>query len=77
MRRIERTNQFKRDYKRESRGRHRTDLECREPLSACAAGGRLVSRSWSCNRQFMVLLKQVVERFGEQFLKAVPVLIEQ
>ena len=27
MRRIERTNQFKRDYKRESRGRHRTDLD--------------------------------------------------
>ena len=27
MRRIERTNQFKRDYKRESRGRHRTYLD--------------------------------------------------
>ena len=27
MRTIERTNQFKRDYKRESRGRHRTDLD--------------------------------------------------
>ena len=27
MRTIERTNQFKRDYKRESRGRHRIDLD--------------------------------------------------
>ena len=27
MRTIERTNQFKRDYKRESRGRNRTDLD--------------------------------------------------
>ena len=27
MRRIERTAQFKRDYKRESRGRHRTSLD--------------------------------------------------
>ena len=27
MRTIERTRQFKRDYKRESRGRHRTDLD--------------------------------------------------
>ena len=27
MRTIERANQFKRDYKRESRGRHRTDLD--------------------------------------------------
>jgi len=27
MRKIERTNQFKRDYKRESKGRHRTTLE--------------------------------------------------
>ena len=27
MRTIERTSQFKRDYKRESRGRHRTDLD--------------------------------------------------
>ena len=27
MRTIERTSQFKRDYKRESRGRHRTNLD--------------------------------------------------
>ncbi len=27
MRKIERTTQFKRDYKRESRGRHRTTLD--------------------------------------------------
>lgn len=27
MRKIERTTQFKRDYKRESRGRHRTSLD--------------------------------------------------
>ena len=27
MRTVERTQQFKRDYKRESRGRHRTDLD--------------------------------------------------
>ncbi len=27
MRTVERTRQFKRDYKRESRGRHRTDLD--------------------------------------------------
>lgn len=27
MRRIERTSQFKRDYKRESRGRHRSGLD--------------------------------------------------
>ena len=27
MRRIERTSQFKRDYKRESRGRHRASLD--------------------------------------------------
>jgi len=27
MRTIERTRQFKRDYKRESRGRHRSDLD--------------------------------------------------
>ena len=29
MRTIERTNRFKRDYKRESRGRHRQDLDKR------------------------------------------------
>jgi mRNA interferase YafQ len=27
MRRIDRTNQFKRDYKREKKGRHRDDLD--------------------------------------------------
>ena len=32
MRTIERTSQFKRDYKRESRGRHRTYLDARLAL---------------------------------------------
>ena len=41
MRRIERTTQFKRDYKRESRGRHRTSLDAAlVPVLKALAGDR-------------------------------------
>ena len=41
MRKIERTTQFKRDYKRESRGRHRTSLDAvLVPVLQALAGDR-------------------------------------
>ncbi len=39
MRTVERTQQFKRDYKRESRGRHRTDLDERLAVIVQALAG--------------------------------------
>ena len=43
MRTIERTSQFKRDYKREAKGPHRSQLECAliEALTALANDGPL------------------------------------
>lgn len=45
MRKIERTRQFKRDYKRESRGRHRTSLDAvLVPVLTALAGDQSLER---------------------------------
>lgn len=45
MRKIERTTQFKRDYKRESRGRHRASLDALlVPVLEALAGNRALER---------------------------------
>ena len=45
MRKIERTTQFKRDYKRESRGRHRTSLDAvLVPVLKALAGDQSLER---------------------------------
>lgn len=46
MRKIERTGQFKRDYKRESKGRHRTtlDADLRSVLEILIRDGALAAR---------------------------------
>ncbi len=42
MRTIEWTSQFKRDYKRESKGRHRSTLDDLFPIVDCLANDRLL-----------------------------------